>query len=36
MKIMVPGVDTPVNNVVAAPKTESVVSENVTNNPVLN
>ena len=35
VKIMVPGVDTPVNNVVAAPKIESAVSENVTNDPVL-
>jgi len=34
MKIMVPGVDTPVNNVVAAPKIESAVSENVTKDPV--
>ncbi len=34
-KIMVPGDDTPVNNVVAAPKIESAVSENVTNDPVL-
>ena len=33
--IMVPGVDTLVNNVVAAPKTESAVSENVTKDPVL-
>ena len=30
-----PGVDTPVNNVVAAPKIESAVSENVTKDPVL-
>ena len=35
VKIMVPGVDTPVNNVVAAPKIESAVSENVTKDPVL-
>ena len=35
VKILVPGVDTPVNNVVAAPKIESAVSENVTKDPVL-
>ena len=35
VKIMVPGVDTSVNNVVAAPKKESAVSENVTKDPLL-
>ena len=35
VKIMMPGVDAPVNNVVAAPKIESAVPENVTKNPVL-
>ena len=35
MKTMVPGVDTPVNNVVAAPKLELAVSENVTKDPVI-
>lgn len=34
-KIMVPGVDTPVNNVVTALTIESAVSENVTKDPVL-
>ena len=35
VKIMVPGDDTSVNNVVAAPKKESAVSENVTKDPLL-
>ena len=35
VKICVPGVSTPVNNIVAVPKIESVVSEDVTKDPVL-
>jgi len=35
VKIMVPGVDTSVNNVVSAPKIEQAVSENITKDPVL-
>ena len=34
VKIMVPGVDTHVNNVAAAPMIESAVSENVTKDSV--
>ena len=36
VKTFVPCFDTPVNKVVAAPKIESVVSEDVTKYPVLN
>ena len=36
MKIFVPCFDTPVNKVAAAPKIESVVSEDVRKDPVLN